>query len=269
MNLKLPPSLRVLAKAVQEKGYTLYVVGGAVRNALLGLPSSDIDICSQLLSKDVMKLCEELGYPAIEVNPRLNTLHIELDGETVEYTAFRSESYSQGGSHEPQSVEVGVDINTDALRRDFSVNALYYNILTGEVTDPTSKGLDDIKRRRLSTTTKDPAIIMKDDALRMLRLCRFTAELGFNPDPEVVKFVRNNSKLIHDASMPRVFHELERLLLADPKYEQNQTGRMPAHKRGLLALNACGLLTELIPEFAHANEMGKCLYHRHSVLFIA
>ncbi len=266
MKIDLPQGLLSLAEKVSERGQRLYCVGGAVRNALLSLPYNDIDICSGIMPEDMMELCRELELSCVEVNRKLGTLHIDIDGETIEYTTFRRESYPQGGGHDPLSVDIGVTMREDALRRDFSVNALYYDILSHNVEDPTGKGLSDLKKGRLSTTTQDPSIIMKDDALRMMRLCRFAAELNFKIDPEVVRFVRKNSAMLHDISKERIFAEMNRLLLADTKYPM-LSGRHPAHKRGLLALHACGLFTEIFPEYKGADTFGKCRYHRHSLLF--
>lgn len=237
-----------------------------MRNALLFLPYSDIDICSALLPEQMAEICTEFGIKCIVANRKLGTLHIDIDGEVLEYTSFRKESYPKGGAHEPISVKIGVSMEEDAFRRDFSVNALYYDILTGEVLDPTQKGLRDIKLKRLSTTTDDPDVIMRDDALRMLRLCRFAAELGFTIEPRTAEVTRNNKKLLQDISAERIYGELARLLMADTKYPQLSL-KVPAHKRGLNALVGCGLFTEIFPEYIGADTIGKCAYHRHNVLF--
>ena len=236
MRIALPEGLTALAERFAQKGARLYAVGGCVRNALLGLPYSDIDICAALLPDEVKRICAELGLDCAVVNKKLGTLHIDIDSETVEYTAFRRESYPQSGAHDPVSVTLGVSMTEDALRRDFSVNALYYDLLSGEVIDPTGKGLQDLAARTLSTTTADPAVIMRDDALRMLRLCRFAAELGFKVDKRTAAYVRAHSDMIHDIAAERIYAELCRLLLADTKYELPHS--MPPQRRGLLCLVA-------------------------------
>lgn len=265
MTMNLPQALIELAVRVREKGQTLYVVGGAVRNCLLGLPYSDLDICSKLSAQEVRQICDEEGIEYTLINKWLGTIHLKIDGKPVEYTSFRRESYPKDGSHDPIAVSLGASIVEDAHRRDFSVNALYYDILAQEVIDPTKKGLEDLKRRKLATTTDDPAQIMKDDALRMLRLCRFCAELGLKADAPMVRFVRKNREMIKDIAPQRIFSELSRLLLADTKY--GIENKIPAPLRGLLLLNACGLFQELFPEYQFADEIGKCQYHKYSVLF--
>ena len=98
-------------------------MGGGVRNALLGLPAIDLDIASAALPGEVLGL--PLPGTAKEINRRLGTLEITLDGVRMEHTTFRRESYGPGGGHAPERVEIGVSMEEDARRRDFSVNALY------------------------------------------------------------------------------------------------------------------------------------------------
>lgn len=265
MKIELPKAIVDIARLVKQRGQTLYVVGGAVRNALLELPCVDLDICSRLTADEIKEICKSLGIEYTLINRRLGTIHLKIDGRPVEYTAFRRESYPAGGGHDPIEVYLGATILEDAYRRDFSVNALYLDVLTQKIEDPTKKGLKDLAARRIATTTNDPEIIMKDDALRMLRLCRFCAELGFKADAQMVRYVLKNAKMIHDIAPERVFSELSRLLLADTKYSIEV--KMPAQKRGLLMLNATGLFRELFPEFELADRIGKCQYHKYSVLF--
>ena len=264
MKIDLPEGLYELARIFEKNGARLYAVGGCVRNALLDLPYSDIDICSSILPNDANAICAQNGLKSAVVNKKLGTIHIEVDGQEVEYTAFRRESYPADGSHDPISVTLGVSMKEDALRRDFSVNSLYYDLISGEVIDPTGKGLSDIAARRLSTTTEDPSIIMKDDALRMLRLCRFSAQLGFTIDKRTAMYVREHSELLDSIARERVFSELCQILLADTKYGINI--HPTAHVRGLLALYSCGLFKRIFPEFELADELGKSKYHAHNVL---
>lgn len=259
-NIALPAALQELARAVAGQGAVLYAVGGCVRNALLGLPLSDIDVASALLPEQVMAL----DAHAVLVNEQLGTVHLHAGGLTVEHTTFRSESYGSGGGHMPCHVVIGVPLEQDAARRDFTVNALYWDILGQRLVDPTGRGMDDLARRTLSATSADPAVIMRDDALRMLRLVRLAAELGFRVDRATFEFVRRNNALLQDVSRERVAAELKRMLLADGKY--SLASRVPAHKRALLLLDACGILGQLFPELAEGRNFGKSYYHKYNVL---
>ena len=138
MNIDFPEGLYELAHVFEKSGARLYAIGGCVRNALLDLPYSDIDICSSIIPDDVITICRQNGLKSAVVNKKLGTIHIDIEGQEVEYTAFRRESYPADGSHDPISVTLGVSMKEDALRRDFSVNALYYDLISGEVIDPTA-----------------------------------------------------------------------------------------------------------------------------------
>lgn len=263
MKLELPGELYELAQRVKGCGAALYVVGGAVRNALLGYDYSDIDVCSELLPEKIEELCGGLEIKCSTVNKWLGTVKLGIESNEVEYTAFRKESYPKDGSHEPIEVKTGVDIKEDAFRRDFSVNALYYDILSGEISDPTSKGLADLKRKTLSTTTENPEDIIEDDALRMLRFCRLCAELGFFADKKTADAIRKNADKIFHISEERIYSELCKILLSDEKYSAPKAGVM----RGLKLLNGCGLFKRIFPEFLRAEEIGKSVYHKHNVLY--
>ncbi len=204
-----------------------YVVGGSVRNALIGLPVSDTDIASKLMPHEVMELCRG-RYDARIVNEKLGTVLIDCEGIAVEHTTFRAESYKKG--HTPESTVLGVGMKEDAFRRDFSVNALYSDALSGEISDPTGRGFEDIEKRRLRTTTVDPNHIIADDGLRLMRLCRFAGELGFSVCPELVLCAKQNAQIIDDISRERIFGELGKILVCDGKY---------ANKDGVMRLLFC------------------------------
>jgi len=242
----------------------LYLVGGQVRNSLLGLPGSDWDVASRALPKEVAALLGD-AYDLRQINPRLGTIVIRRGEMALEYTSFRTESYGSGGVHAPERVQVGASLEEDALRRDFSVNALYYDILAERVEDPTGRGLEDIARRKIRTTTEDPTAIIEDDGLRLLRMVRLAAELGFTIDRELFDKARQNRGLIRDISRERIAAELEKILLADQKYAL--LSRIPGHLRGLLFLRGCGLLGELFPELEEGAGLEQGMYHKYSVLF--
>ncbi len=256
-------SLREIAELFAKAGKRLYLVGGYVRNCLLGLPVSDVDIASSALPEEVFALLQGICGVQI-VNRRLGTVAVFKDGVRMEHTAFRKESYGTGGSHTPEEIEIGVTLEQDALRRDFSVNALYYDILSGQLHDPTGRGREDIAAKRLRTTTADSAEIIRDDGLRLLRMVRFASELGFTIDRDLFAKARENRRLIRDVSKERIAEELKKILLADQKY--GIAGKVAAQKRGLLYLHASGLLEELVPEFAGAKGLGQGEYHKYTVL---
>ena len=174
--LPLPSALRAFAEALNNDGVTLYAVGGCVRDAYLGRPVHDIDLCSRLKPDELMRFAGERGIEARIVQQTLGTVLLSIDGQTFEHTTFRTESYGAGGAHRPDSVRFSDSPQIDAMRRDFSVNALYESVADGTLCDPCG-GMEDLNRRVLRTTTDDPALILRDDGLRILRLVRFATML--------------------------------------------------------------------------------------------
>ncbi len=218
MRIEIPDKLTPLTRAFAEAGAEAYAVGGLVRNALLGLPPTDIDICSRLQPDEVTALCGRAGLSSFDQGARYGTVAILLgDGEKVEHTTFRRDSYAPGGAHRPAAVCFGEEPAADAFRRDFSINALYARLETGEVLDPTG-GLDDLKRGRLRTTSADADDILGSDALRVLRLVRFAAEFGFEMEEGTWAAAKRHVKKLADISAERIREELDKILLADARY---------------------------------------------------
>ena len=142
IKIKVSDNLIILAKALS---CPLYIVGGRVRDSIIGYNNDDIDICSACSVEEVLDACKKLKYKVDVVNKRLGTLLIRPnENEHYEYTPFRKENYTKG--HSPDSVEFVRDISVDASRRDFAINCIYYNVLTGEIFDPYD-GIKDINKK--------------------------------------------------------------------------------------------------------------------------
>lgn len=251
MRIEVPP---LLAKTAQEAACPIFIVGGYIRNSLLGLPKSDIDICGELLP-------DKLGVSAdvIPVNKRLGTALITDGVESYEYTPFRRESYGSGGDHTPLSVTFGASILEDARRRDFTAGAVYYNILTGEFIDPYG-GINDIRNRVLRAY--DPDFTLSDDGLRLMRLARIAAETGFEIAPETFDAAIRNRTKLRDISPERKRQELDKILVADLKY-----GVKEAHYRGVELLKSLGLWEFIIKEVADMDGVPQNpLYHKYDCL---
>ncbi len=232
----------------------LYAVGGFVRDSLLGKNPHDIDLCSALSPEQICAAAQAAGISCPIVNKRLGTVQLRMTTGDYEHTTFRTESYPAGGAHEPAAVSFTDSLERDALRRDFSVNALYQNILTEQILDPTG-GLKDLGRRIIRTTTADPLQILRDDGLRILRLIRFATETGFDIDPETWACAKKHVSLLEDIAWERKRGELDRIL----------TGSDPL--RSLFLMKELGSLFLLIPELKDADGMPQRQeYHRYDVL---
>ena len=252
--LTLPSALHTLAESLQAEGAALYAVGGCVRDALLGRAVHDIDLCSRFRPDELLEKARALGIDARIVQPTLGTVLLTVDGKSFEHTTFRTESYGAGGAHKPDAVAFADSPKVDAFRRDFSVNALYESVSDGTIVDPTG-GLDDLQNRVLRTTTANPAVILCDDGLRILRLVRFQAALDFSIDPETWAAAKANAHLLNDVAWERKRQELDRIL------------RGPRVFDALCLLRDVGALKYVLPACADCDGMRqRGDYHQYDVL---
>lgn len=263
MKFDFETELTDLAELVRSRGARLFVVGGFVRNTLLGLRVSDTDVTSRLRPDEVLALCGENGFKVVKKGVDFGMVEIHIGEKSYEHTTFRSDKYDEGGAHRPASVAFSDSPETDAFRRDFTVNALYADVLTGEVIDPTG-GLKDLEKRLIRATSPDPMLILHDDGLRLLRLCRFAAELGFDIEEKTFAAAKKCAPLIKDVSAERIRDELFKILMADVKYG------VPAEDsvlRGLHLMDEIGLVDAIIPELAPCRDMEQSpKFHRFPVL---
>lgn len=251
MKIYIPP---LLAKIAEEAACPIFIVGGYIRNSLLGMEKSDIDICGSLLP-------DELGVSAkvVSVNKRLGTALITDGVESYEYTPFRCESYGSGGEHSPKDVTFGATIEEDARRRDFTAGSVYYNVLSGEFIDPYG-GIDDIYSKVLRSA--EPDFTLSDDGLRLMRLARIAAETGFTIEKETFEAAIRNRDKLKDISPERKRQELDKILTADLKY-----GIKDAHYRGVELLKQLRLWEFIIKEVDDMDGMAQNpLYHKYDVL---
>ena len=238
------PWLSAMARVFHAVGVELYIVGGAVRNPLMGLPLSDIDVCGPARPEEVCAFCEGTEVHAHLRAAHFGTVELHLTDEAgarhmAEYTTWREDSYRCG--HRPDSVKFTLDIGVDALRRDFSVNALYRRVYPdhlGEVIDPTG-GLAHLKDGVLHTVTPDPDRVLGDDGLRILRAARFQAELDLAPTQALMESLRRNAPLLRDIACERLRDELQKTLMADLRYPMLPR-RFPGTASGLKTIHSIG-----------------------------
>ena len=268
--MKLPEGISQISSLFSARGVLLYLVGGFVRNAVMGISGGDVDICSAALPDEAVEIARSGGLKVVPKAPELGTieLHLNQEGKTYifEHTTFRSDVYPAGGQHRPDRVAFTDDIEKDARRRDFTANAMYLNTQTGQTVDPTGRGVADIQSRVLRAAAEDPDITIRDDGLRIMRMARFAAELGFSVVPELMACAQRRASLLADISAERKRDELIKILLADTKYPQI-AGR-DAHVRGLTLLYEAGALPCVLPVLCEGEGVGqKEQYHKYDVLW--
>ena len=267
-----------LSRLFHDAGHTLYAVGGQLRNPLLGLPVSDRDLCSAMPPQRLIALCEDKHIDYVPQGLAYGTVTLLLDGEAYEHTTFRADSYGAGGAHKPESVSFGGSLFEDARRRDFTVNALYAEIPQSEqspaqVLDPTGRGLDDLHRRIIRGSSEDPSVILRDDALRILRLVRFACELGFEADAASFAAAKRYVGGLSEISAERIRQELDKILLSDVRYgaKGDENAQRPGEEspvyKGLTMLDALGALDVFLPETALCRGVAqRAQYHAYDVL---
>ena len=255
----LPKNLILLA---QTAPFPLYVVGGTVRDHLAGLKSTvqDLDICSPTPAEIFANFAAQQGFKVKSVFKNTGTVKLQDgDGAEYEYSSFRSDKYIRG-THVPVEIHFTDDIQLDARRRDFTVNAIYYDIKTDTYLDPLD-GISAIKDKRF-TTVAPAKKVFGEDGLRLMRLARQAAALGFIPDEECLFGATENAALIDDISPERICAELFAILHADEKY-----GNIDGPYQGLRLLEKTGVLARILPELALGKSMQqRSDFHKYDVL---
>src|SRR5687767_3234225 len=208
---RLTPAAAKVCAVLREAGFQSYVVGGAVRDLLLGIEPKDFDIATDARPEQVKPLFRR----AIIIGRRFRLVHVMLGAETVEVSTFRSADAETAEKDEHGRVlrdNVFGTQEEDARRRDFTVNALYYDPVSEEVVD-FHGGLSDLKKRTLRVIG-DPATRYREDPVRMLRGVRLAAKLGLTLDAATREPIRDLAPLMERVPPARLFDEMLKLLLS-------------------------------------------------------
>ncbi|MEU0033743.1 CCA tRNA nucleotidyltransferase [Streptomyces sp. NPDC006333] len=256
--LRVSPVADDLALRFQEAGFSLALVGGSVRDALLGRLGNDLDFTTDARPEDVLKIVRPWADAVWEVGIAFGTVGAQKDALVdgvqqsfqIEITTYRSEAYDRT-SRKPE-VSYGDSIEEDLVRRDFTVNAMAVALPEKQFIDPHG-GRDDLAARVLRTPGT-PEQSFSDDPLRMMRAARFAAQLDFEVAPDVVAAMTDMAGRIEIVSAERVRDELNKLLLS-------------AHPRkGLTLLVDTGLSAHVLPELP-ALRLERDEHHRHKDVY--
>ncbi len=195
----------------------LYLVGGSVRNALLGIKQDDFDICSRITPEKLVSLLKNTDFKVKVKNKSLGFCTISIGEETFEYVTLRRDVYAEGGNHQPERVEFVDNVQEDAARRDFTCNAIYYDIKNDKLIDFYG-GIDDIKHKVLRCI-ENADMVLSHDGVRILRLFRLACELGFKIEKETLAAAVKYSGNIRDLSGERIIREITLILHSGKRYE--------------------------------------------------
>ena len=234
----VPLEVRQVAKTLEDAGFEAYLVGGCVRDLLLGKTPKDWDVTTNAVPEDIIGL-----FPDTYHNNDYGTVGVvneNVDDErlkVVEVTPYRTEgAYSD--NRRPDEVTFGVSLEEDLKRRDFTVNAIAYRFMDNSVVDLFG-GATDIKERRLKTVG-NPDARFQEDALRMMRAVRLAAELDFVIEAETMASIVRNSQLLGQISVERIRDEW--LSIIDS----------PTPMQGMVLLEKLGLIDFILPEIKSA-----------------
>ena len=219
--------------ALWSAGHAAYVVGGSLRNALLGLSAKDWDLATSALPEQTLAVFPDAAY-----ENAFGTVGVRRDGQEYEITTFRRE-HDYADFRRPHHVEFGVSLDADLARRDFTVNAMAWGAAAGEppqLHDPFDGAAD--TRTRTLRAVGDPQARFEEDALRMLRAVRLAAVLGFAIEPATLAAIERCAPLAAHLSGERIAMELDRLLAA------------ARPSVGLDLMARTGLLDAVLPELA-------------------
>ncbi len=226
------PVVATLARAFADAGFDLAVVGGPVRDALLGRETHDLDFTTDARPDDILRIVKPISTAHWDIGRAFGTIGARVQGEQVEITTYRADSYD-GVTRKP-TVEFGDTIEGDLARRDFTVNAMALQVPAVKLVDPAG-GVEDLVAGILRTPA-DPGVSFGDDPLRMLRAARFSAQLGFEIEEATTDAIARLRETLTIVSPERIQSELVRLMQTDDPV------------RGIRALVDTGLIEEFLPE---------------------
>ncbi len=226
-----------------DAGYECFWVGGAVRDMFVGQSPADIDMAVSAKPEEVMKLFPKCDSSAAE----LGSVVVSLKGQTFELTTFRSDHEISDGRR-PESVRFGTR-EEDALRRDATINAMYWNPVSRELFDPCG-GEADLKEK-LVRFIGEPNVRIKEDALRIFRLVRLRALIDGQYHPETYSALKENVALAGKLSGTRILEELEKIL------------QLKKPSKALTDLLELGVLQEILPELEACKGIAQPQQYHH------
>jgi poly(A) polymerase len=230
-----PDALKVMYRLVR-KGFTAYLVGGGVRDLILGRTPKDFDVSTNATPSQIKKMFQNCFL----IGRRFRLAHIRFDDHVIETSTFRRcpDSEDENGDDDLYMLRDNCygTPEEDALRRDFTINGLFYEVEQFTIIDHVG-GLDDI-HNRLIRCIGDPNIRFREDPVRMIRAIRFASRLDFNIEPVTYSAILRHHEEILKASPPRVFEELQKLFA------------FGAGEKAFRLLYKTGLLHALLPEVA-------------------
>lgn len=251
MSFDIPPIIEEIAALLKEKNYRAYLVGGCVRDLILNRSPKDWDIATDALPEKIQELFPESVYENEFGTVGVKTESDDSTLKIVEITTFREEGRYTDKRH-PDEVKFAKTIEADVSRRDFTINAIALSLeKTPAIVDPYGGSLD--LEKKIIRTVGDPRERFEEDALRLMRAVRFSAELGFGIEEETAKAIKEKSGLLEMIAKERIRDEFIKLIMA------------PGAADAIEVLEELGLLKYIIPELREGIGCGQNKHHIYSV----
>lgn len=251
MELKqsIPHEVILVMKKLVEAGFASYLVGGCVRDVLLGREPKDWDVATNALPEEIQKIFPESVY-----ENKYGTVLVKTESENqklrvIEVTTFRQES-TYSDFRRPDEVVFVKNIEDDLARRDFTINAMALD-LKGELVDPFG-GQSDLKDK-LIRAAGDPKERFQEDALRLMRAVRFACEINFEIEKETAQALKIKSQLLGKIAKERIREELIKILMTDQA------------KQGIELLESSELLQFIMPELREGIKIGQNKHHIYDI----
>ena len=228
MNINIPDKVKFIIDTFYENNYEAFMVGGCIRDSLLLKDPKDYDIATSATPT----ITESLFDKTIPTGIKHGTITVLIDKEPFEVTTYRIEGKYKD-NRRPDEISFVTDIKDDLSRRDFTINAFAYNSREG--LKDYFNGLEDLKNRIIRTVGNSDKRF-NEDALRIMRAIRFSAQLNFEIEENTLNAIKKNKELLENISAERIRDELCKILISDNP------------RKGLILLRDCGVLNIIIPE---------------------
>lgn len=209
MKIILPPKVKYIIDEICANGYEAYIVGGCVRDSLIGIKPNDFDITTSATPNNIISIFSE--FECIKIGIKHGTVGVIIDKEIFEITTYRIESKYKD-HRRPDTIEFTSNLHEDLKRRDFTINAMAYNEKNNLV--DIFGGKLDIENK-IIRTVGNPNERFYEDGLRMIRAIRFSSKLNFHIEENTLKAIYDNAHIIKSISLERITDEFTKIILSD------------------------------------------------------
>lgn len=248
---KIPSEVKEVLQKIEEAGFEAYVVGGAVRDIMIGRLPKDWDVATSARPEEIQALFPDSVYENAFGTVGVKTRSEDKAVAVIEVTTFRKEGEYSDFRH-PDSIDLAETVEEDLARRDFTVNSMAMSS-DGKIVDPFG-GKEDVGKR-IIRAVGDPAKRFREDALRLVRAVRFAAELGFDIEGDTMREIKEKAPLLKEIASERVRDEFVKIIMSE--------GSGPAW--GVTTLENLGLLEYIIPELREGIAVGQNKHHIYTV----